>query len=106
MGIEINSTSFTQDDFQAFNDRLEENLAALCALTEDPAFGRGPGSLGAELEMYIVDGQGNPLYANQEIEALANDPQLTLELNRYNLEFNLSQDIEGKKAEPKLRSIY
>jgi len=90
MGIEINSTSFAPEDFQAFTSRLEENLAALSQLAQDPAFGRGPGSLGAELEMYIVDGQGNPLHANQEIEARAKDPQLTLELNRYNLEYNLS----------------
>ncbi len=55
-----------------------------------PGFGDGPGSLGAELEMYVVDGAGNPLYANEEILADADDPQLTLELNRYNLEFNLS----------------
>ena len=46
-----------------------------------------PRSLGAELEMYIVDAQGMPLYANQEILADAGDPQLTLELNRYNLEY-------------------
>jgi hypothetical protein len=40
--------------------------------------------------MYIVDRQGCPLHANHEVEARAQDPQLTLELNRYNLEFNLS----------------
>ncbi|MGL4566442.1 MAG: glutamate--cysteine ligase, partial [Halioglobus sp.] len=40
--------------------------------------------------MYVVDGAGNPLYANEEIMADSGDPHLTLELNRYNLEFNLS----------------
>ena len=90
MGIEINNTSFSAEDFRAFNERLEENLEALCGLVRQPEFGKGPASLGAELEMYIIDQQGNPLYANQEIEAQANDPHLTLELNRYNLEYNLS----------------
>jgi gamma-glutamyl:cysteine ligase YbdK (ATP-grasp superfamily) len=90
MGIEINNTKFAPEDFDTFKARLEENLSALYRLVENPEFGKGPASLGAELEMYIVDSEGNPLYANQEIEADAADPQLTLELNRYNLEFNLS----------------
>jgi gamma-glutamyl:cysteine ligase YbdK (ATP-grasp superfamily) len=90
MGIEINKTSFADQDYLKFKGRLEENLAALQQLLADPGFGCGPRSLGAELEMYIVDGDGNPLYANQEILAAADDAQLTLELNRYNLEYNLS----------------
>jgi len=90
MGIEINSTDFSPQDYAAFTARLEDNLSALVDLANKPGFGQGPGSLGAELEMYIVDGDGNPLYANQEILADAQDDQLTLELNRYNLEYNLS----------------
>lgn len=90
MGIEIDTTSFAEDDYRVFASRLEENLDALGQLLADPAFGRGVGSLGAELEMYIVDARGRPLYANQEILADAHDPSLTLELNRYNLEYNLS----------------
>ncbi len=90
MGIEITQTSFDAEDQQRFSARLEQNLAALRELLADPGFGVGPGSLGAELEMYIVDDRGNPLHANQEILSDAADPQLTLELNRYNLEYNLT----------------
>ena len=90
MGIEIDRTRFSSADYQAFQARLEENLGALAELANVPGFGCGPRSLGAELEVYIVDAQGMPLYANQEILADAGDPQLTLELNRYNLEYNLS----------------
>lgn len=90
MGIDIDHTSFDETDHAAFAARLEENLEALLELLADPGFGEGPASLGSELEMYVVDGAGNPLHANEEILAQANDPHLTLELNRYNLEFNLS----------------
>ena len=89
MGIEIDKTEFTREDFLRFSACLEENLSALCDLLARPGFGEGPGSLGAELEMYIVDERGSPLHANTEILAVANDPTLTLELNRYNLEYNL-----------------
>jgi len=90
MGIEINRTRFSDQDYLDFRGRLEENLTTLRQLLAEPAFGCGPRSLGAELEMYIVDGEGNPLHANREILAAADDAQLTLELNRYNLEYNLS----------------
>lgn len=89
MGIEIDQTEFSAEDFTVFRRRLEENIQALGDLLQRPGFGEGPGSLGAELEMYIVDSDGYPLYANQEILKDAADPSLTLELNRYNLEFNL-----------------
>ena len=89
MGIDIDRIEFAPDDYRAFSRRLDENLDALAALLDDPGFGRGPASLGAELEMYIVDAAGRPLFANQEILADAADASLTLELNRYNLEYNL-----------------
>jgi gamma-glutamyl:cysteine ligase YbdK (ATP-grasp superfamily) len=90
MGIEIDKTDFSEADQSAFSIRLEQNLAVLQQLLDDPGFGEGPASLGAELEMYVVDAAGHPLYANEELLAAAADPQLTLELNRYNLEYNLS----------------
>lgn len=89
MGIEINQTEFAQQDFLNFRARLEDNLTALRGMLKQPGFGLGEGSLGAELEMYIIDAQGFPLHANQEILAESGDPLLTLELNRYNLEYNL-----------------
>ncbi len=90
MGIDIDKTTFEKADFQAFGARLEQNLECLQGLLARPGFGAGPASLGSEMEMYIVDAKGYPLYANEEIEEEAKDPQLTLELNRYNMEFNLS----------------
>ena len=90
MGIEINKTSFVESEYREFSARLEQNLVTLQQLLDNPAFGLGPRSLGAELEMYIVDARGNPLSSNQEVLAAADDAQLTLELNRYNLEYNLS----------------
>jgi gamma-glutamyl:cysteine ligase YbdK (ATP-grasp superfamily) len=90
MGIDIDKTTFAAQDYQRFKDALLENLAVLTDLLATPGFGSGAGSLGAELEMYIVDGEGNPLHLNQEIQDAANDPQLSLELNRYNLEYNLT----------------
>ncbi len=90
MGLEIDRSDFAPRDFTAFQGALERNLAALEKLLQTPGFGEGPASLGAELEMYLVDAEGRPLHANEAIHSAADDPQLTLELNRYNLEYNLT----------------
>jgi len=98
MGIEIDRTSFDAEDYRAFAARLEENLDCLQQLLSRPGFGDGPRSLGSELELYVVDPAGKPLYANEDILLDAQDPHLTLELNRYNLEFNLSPYCFSERA--------
>jgi len=90
MGIEIAEADFTPQMARAFAQRLQDNLVALRQVLEWPDFGRGEASLGAELEMYLIDRNGRPRCVNREVQDAAGDPQLTLELNRYNLEYNLS----------------
>jgi gamma-glutamyl:cysteine ligase YbdK (ATP-grasp superfamily) len=90
MGMEIDKTDFTASDSEHFGRRLRDNLKALEMVLARPGFGEGDLSFGAELELYIVDKDCRPLHINQEIIAKLNDPQLTLELNRYNLEYNFS----------------
>ena len=89
MGIDIDKTTFDEVEYSEFSQRLADNLAGLETLLARPGFGESAGSVGSELEIYIVDAQGRPLHRNEEILAIAHDSQLTLELNRYNLEYNL-----------------
>lgn len=90
MGSDIDRIDFEEGDYVAFSHRLEHNLQQLERALARPGFGEGPASIGSELEMYLVDRTGYPLYVNSELQDDAADPQLTLELNRYNLEYNLS----------------
>ena len=90
MGLEIDNTDFSEGDFSEFSSRLRANLQAMEILLDRPGFGDGDLSFGAELELYIINNDGRPLHINQEILAALNDPQLTLELNRYNLEYNFN----------------
>lgn len=93
MGIEINKSKFISSDYERFEVKLKQNIEVLEALMARAEFGQlSPDCaiLGAELEMYIIDAQGKPLLLNQELLDLADDEQLTLEINRYNLEYNLT----------------
>ncbi len=90
MGRAIEKIEFGKVDYQRFARRLRENLDALRLLLERPGFGLGPASFGAELEMYLIDNDGNALCKNREVQVAMDNPQLTLELNRFNLEYNLT----------------
>lgn len=97
MGLEIKKSEFTPRDYERFTGKLFSNLDTLKQLLQQPGFGQGGGTLGAELELYVVDRLGRPLSVNSEIQNALGDPQLTLELNRFNLEYNLTPvGIEGK----------
>ena len=90
MGAEITRERFAERDYARFRERLEQCLTDLGRLLEQPGFGTGPASIGAELELFLVDGAAQPLPRNQAIRALAADSRITVELNRFNLELNSS----------------
>lgn len=90
MGTSLKTRRFTQADYDVFSDRLRANLQVLTQLLERPGFGVGKASLGAELELSLVNSNGDARWVNQQLLDLADDPLLALEINRYNLEYNLA----------------
>ncbi len=90
MGTEITREKFSERDYARFTERLERCLSDLGQLLEQPGFGAGPVTLGAELELFLVDGAARPLPLNQAVRALTADPRVAVELNRCNLELNCS----------------
>ncbi len=89
MGQEITRTACSDRLLRRFQRRLHEQLEALALLLARPGFGAGAASFGAELELYMVNAQGRPVARNCEVARRLGDSRLTLELNRYNLEYNL-----------------
>ncbi|GLX80460.1 hypothetical protein tinsulaeT_38000 [Thalassotalea insulae] len=90
MGQKINQTEFSDRDYSHFQTKLFEQLEALKAILARPGFGDETLKLGAELEMYLVDNQGEVKRNNQLLINELADPQFQPELNQYNLELNLS----------------
>ena len=88
MGREIDRETFTEAEYARFGERLERCLAALRELLQRPGFGAGPSTVGAELELFLVDREGRPLSVNQPVLEAAGDPSVSLEIDRFNLELN------------------
>ncbi len=93
MGTEITREKFSERDYARFTERLERCLSDLGQLLVRPGFGVGPVTVGAELELFLVDGAAQPLPLNQAVRALTADPRVAVELNRFNLELNCSPTL-------------
>jgi len=90
MGLSIQQSEFTPEEFDRFAAKVRTDLTALTRLLDRPGFGEGESSIGAEVEFYIVNPDLRVQPINTDIAASVQDPQLTVELNRFNLEYNLS----------------
>jgi hypothetical protein len=86
MGLDVEQDEFTDAEFVRFGERLRENLVALERLLARPGFGVGPASIGAELELNLIDAKGRPLPINTEVAAGAGGAGVQLECDRFNLE--------------------
>jgi hypothetical protein len=93
MGLPIDREAFEPEEYRRFSKRLEECLEALRCLLNRPGFGTGPATIGAELELSLVDHAGQPLPCNEDVRAATADPRVTVELDRFNLECNLTPNL-------------
>lgn len=88
MGRDITKEHFDEQDYARFGARLDECLRDLRLTLDQAGFGVGPATIGAELELFLVDGAGRPLPENQAVCAGAADHRVTFELSKFNLELN------------------
>jgi hypothetical protein len=93
MGTSIDREAFDEVDDARFQQRLGQCLSTLGELLERPGFGVGPATLGAELELFLVDGAARPLQHNQAVRAAAADARVNVELDRFNLELNATPTL-------------
>jgi len=96
VGIDIDRESFDEAEHEPFLQRLFASLRAIRTLLERPGFGEGAPSIGAELELNLIDSAGRPARCNEAVLKHAANPRLALELNQFNLEINSTPvDLTG-----------
>src|SRR5690242_3035696 len=75
---------------QAFMAALLEDLAALAAMLQEGKIESDITRIGAEQEMFLINRYFEPAPVSLEVLERANDPRLTTEIARFNLEANLT----------------
>jgi gamma-glutamyl:cysteine ligase YbdK (ATP-grasp superfamily) len=97
VGQNIERSIFSQHDYKLFQNKLFEQLEQLKFNIYRPNFGIEELKIGAELELYLIDKDGEPKLNNEFLLNKIKDKQFQPELNQYNLELNLSAfSQEGK----------
>jgi gamma-glutamyl:cysteine ligase YbdK (ATP-grasp superfamily) len=104
MGKDISQLAFTQNDFNTFQNKLYQQLDQLKEIITYPEFGQGDLKIGAELEMYLVDDDGNVSLSNRQLLTDLQDEQFQPELNQYNIELNLSAFSQHNSPFTQLRN--
>jgi gamma-glutamyl:cysteine ligase YbdK (ATP-grasp superfamily) len=90
MARDIEYGEFTEQDYQRFGDRLKACLTALGHVLQRDGFGHGATTLGAELELALIDEHARAAPINRAVLSDLTDPRLTVEIDRFNLEYNLT----------------
>jgi gamma-glutamyl:cysteine ligase YbdK (ATP-grasp superfamily) len=86
VGTEIQQDRFTAADHARFKERLQQGLTALKMVLARPGFGRGERTMGAEVELFLVDAQARPLAVSQEVVQAAGNPLITPEMGSFDIE--------------------
>src|SRR5262245_34594554 len=85
MGKDVQQTEFTRADRQRFRQCLDVFAQMLAQSRFDTA---RPMS-GLEVELNLMDRDGNPTMSNADVLAAIADPAFQTELGRFNIEINL-----------------
>ena len=92
-----------------FTRALLADLRALERMLAEGRFESGVRRIGAEQEMFLVDREMRPAFVATEVLRRVNDPRLTTEIARFNLEANLTPlELSGdclSRMESELREV-
>jgi len=96
MGQEIDVTCFSTEDFARFEQRLKMETKTLQRWFKEGVLANQPLKIGFELEAWLLDEELNPAPINEAFIQQLNNPNITPELARFNIEIN-SQPLPLKQ---------
>ena len=88
MGQEIEFSKFKEVDFSLFQYKLTQESHLLKRLIAEKRLSKRDPSIGFEIEAWLVDDNMRPMSINDTYIQQANNPLISAELARFNVEFN------------------
>ncbi|MFT5224228.1 MAG: gamma-glutamyl:cysteine ligase YbdK (ATP-grasp superfamily) [Glaciecola sp.] len=90
MGQDIDDVTFTREDRAKYREKVKACLAVLRRMLDEDHFEVERKLVGVEVELCIVDDDGQPVNINAELLALMESEDFQTELAQFNIEFNLA----------------
>ena len=89
MGRDIQAITFTGEDRRKYREKVRRCLDVFARMLREHMFDEDPPQVGQEIELNIVDSEGEPSMRNATVlEAIA-DPAWGTEVGQFNLEINV-----------------
>ena len=86
MGDKKVTSKYGDREMREFTLAVLNDLQALEAMLIDGKIESGMRRIGAEQEIFLIDNAMHPAPVVEEVMARANDPRLTTEIGRFNLD--------------------
>jgi gamma-glutamyl:cysteine ligase YbdK (ATP-grasp superfamily) len=81
---------YTKQDLRRYRAKTQRCLEALARMLAEDCFSAGPEQMGLELELNLIDANGDPAMANQTVLEHIDDPAFQTELGQHNIEINVA----------------
>ncbi|MFZ0323640.1 MAG: glutamate--cysteine ligase [Actinomycetes bacterium] len=89
MGDDVDNQEFTRRDRQEYREKVHRCLDVLTRMLSETRFDFERPLTGMEIELNLIDADGNPTMRNAEVLREIDDPDFQTELGLYNLEINV-----------------
>ena len=89
MGRDIQAIKFSGEDRRKYRDKVRRSLDALSRMLREQMFATEPVLVGQEIELNLVDEQGEPAMRNAAVLEVIANPAWGTEVGQFNLEINV-----------------
>jgi gamma-glutamyl:cysteine ligase YbdK (ATP-grasp superfamily) len=89
MGRDVSPVRVSREDRRRYRDKVHRCLDVLARMLQESQFEFDRPHIGLEIELNLVDSDGNPLMRNSDVLDAIADPAWATELGRFNLEINV-----------------
>src|SRR4051794_754514 len=90
MGMDVTPGAFTREDRIRYRHKVRRCLDVFALMLNDFAFDADRPTTGLELEINLIDPDGQPAMRNAEVLANLADPSYQTELGQFNMEINVA----------------
>src|SRR3954468_17894339 len=89
MGEEVEAQEFSRADRTRHREKVRRNLDVFARMLREARFDTDDPMTGLEMELNLVDEQGDPALKNAEAQAAIAHPDFQTELGQFNIEINV-----------------
>ena len=89
MGRDIDAIKITGEDRRRYRDKVRRSLDVFARMLREHRFEGDRPQVGVEIELNLVDGEGEPSMQNADVLDAIADPAWATELGQFNLEINV-----------------